>query len=639
MSQLNQPCLAGFAEPLLRIEKPSEDCFLLSSGHRLLPYSRCVGEWLEHWAEVSPEQIFLAERSLAGEVPGQAPAGTKPWRKVSYSQARDQIYRFGEGLLAHGLNQQRPLAILSDNSVDHALLSLAAMHVGVPVAPVSAAYSLLSSDFAKLIHILKLIKPGLIYVSDGALYAKALAAALAALGDLKPGVLVSRQPSDGLRGIDGSDIAVELLDDWTLIEPSSRVADAFQSLSGDSLAKILFTSGSTGMPKGVINTQRMLCSNQQAISQLWPFLAKKPPVIVDWLPWSHTFGGNHNVNLILRHGGSLYIDNGKPAPGLIERSIENLKEIAPTLYFNVPRGFDLLLPFLEQDNHLRAHFFSELELVFYAAAALPQPLWDRFKKCTQLVAGKPPAMVSAWGSTETAPLATSVHYAIDQPGIIGLPAPGVRIKMKANAGKWELLVKGPNVTPGYFDAPELSARAFDEEGFYRIGDAGRFFDVEHPEKGLVFDGRIAEDFKLSSGTWVHVGALRVRVIAQCSPLIQDCVITGHDRDEIGLLMFPNWAACRSLCGESNELLSNEALVQHPTVKQAIRHALRDLVHAGTGSSTMPARAMLMLEPASIDANEMTDKGYINQRAVLDHRHSLVSRLYAAEGDSAVILLR
>jgi len=623
----------GFAPPLLRMERPSADCVLLSSGHRLLPYSRCVGEWLEHWACLSPDQIFLAE-PLAR--PGDGNSNLKPraWRSITYRGALDWVYRLGEALLQRGLNAQKPIAILSENSIDHALLCLAAMHVGVPVAPVSAAYSLMSNDYAKLIYILKLIKPGLIYVSDGAVYEKALNAALTELAELNPAVLVSRHPKIASGAHD-----VELFEDWAKIEPGERVRQSFMSISADTVAKILFTSGSTGLPKGVINTQRMLCSNQQAISQLWPFLTTRPPVIVDWLPWSHTFGGNHNMHLILRHGGTLYIDQGKPAPGLIEQTVENLKELAPTLYFNVPRGFDLLLPYLEQDADFRAHFFSELDLIFYAAAALPQPLWDRLRSCAKSVHGPPPAMVSAWGSTETAPLATSVHYPIDQPGIIGLPAPGVTVKMQATAGKWELLVKGPNVTPGYFDAPDLTSRAFDDQGFYRIGDAGRFFDAERPEKGLVFDGRIAEDFKLSSGTWVHVGALRVRVIAEASPLIQDCVITGHDRHEIGLLIFPNWAACRSLCPDFSETVANQTVVGDARVREALRSRLVKLASAGTGSSTYPTRALLLLEPASIDANEMTDKGYINQRAVLDHRRAIVERLYAVESDPDVILLR
>jgi feruloyl-CoA synthase len=388
----------------------------------------------------------------------------------------------------------------------------------------------------------------------------------------------------------------------------------------DTTAKILFTSGSTGLPKGVINTQRMLVSNQQMLAQVWPFLEDRVQTIVDWLPWNHTFGGNFCFNMMLRNGGTLTIDGGKPAPGLIETTARNLKEVSPTLYFNVPRGFDLLLPFLEQDAELRRSFFRHLDMLFYAAAALPQNLWERLEAMAVAEKDGELAMVSSWGSTETAPSAAAVHYAIERAGVIGLPNPGCELKLVPAAGKLEVRVRGPNVTPGYFRRDDLTRAAFDEEGFYRIGDAMKFADPARPEKGLVFDGRVAEDFKLTSGTWVHVGAVRVKLIAAGNPLIQDAVITGHDRDEVGALVFPSPAA---------KDLAPEAL------RAKIAAALGSLAAEG-GSSMHPVRALITADPPSIDANEITDKGYINQRAVLERRAVLVQRLHAKQPGADVI---
>jgi feruloyl-CoA synthase len=348
------------------------------------------------------------------------------------------------------------------------------------------------------------------------------------------------------------------------------------------------------------------------LAQAWPFVEDRPPVIVDWLPWNHTFGGNHNFNLVLRNGGTLYVDGGKPVPGLVETSVANLREIAPTMYFNVPRGFDLLLPFLEKDEALRRNFFSQLDVVFYAAAALPQNLWDRLKKISR-EEKKNPAMLSAWGSTETSPLATSVHFPIERPGVIGLPVAGCELKLAPNAGKLEVRVRGPNVMPGYFKRPDLTEAAFDAERFYRIGDAVKLADPADAAKGIVFDGRVAEDFKLSTGTWVHVGAMRVKLIAAGDPLIQDAVITGHDRAEVGALVF--------LAPSSKDLSSD-------FIRARLAATLKRLAEE-PGSSTRIVRLLVLAEPPSIDANEITDKGYLNQRAVLERRKALLEQLYAS----------
>ena len=564
-----------FAPAETRVERRADGSILLRSPQQLRGYARAIGEWLVHWAERTPENTFLAERS------GDA------WRRVTYAEAFDAVRRIGQALLDRGLGIERPVAILSDNSVDHALLALGAMHVGVPVTPVSPAYSLMSKDFAKLRYIFELVKPGLVWTPDSAKFAAALAAV----------------------GASSTPIA-ELLQ----ANPSPRVDQAFAAIGPDTIAKILFTSGSTGTPKGVINTHRMLCANQQMLAQAWPFLEDKKPVLVDWLPWNHTFGGNFCFNLVLRNGGTLHVDGGKPMPGLIETTARNLREVSPTLYFNVPRGFDLLMPQLESDEALRKHFFRALEMVFYAAAALPQNLWERLERLAQQERGGELAMLSAWGSTETAPCATAVHFHIERAGVIGAPIPGCELKLVPAAGKLEARLKGPNVTPGYYKRPELTKEAFDEEGYYRIGDALGFANADDPAQGLVFDGRVAEDFKLTTGTWVHTGAVRVRLIAAGNPIIQDAVITGHDRDEVGALVFLNPTAAQGLAPDA--------------IRAKIAQALAALAAQG-GSSTRPTRALVATEPPSIDANEITDKGYINQRAVLLRRAELVNQLYAS----------
>ena len=560
-----------FAPPAVQVESRGGILYL-RSPQTLGPYARCVTEWLVLWSDQAPERTFLAEKSGSS------------WKRLSYREAYGAVRRIGQALLERGLGPQRPVAILSDNSVDHALLSLGALHVGVPVASISPAYSLMSKDFGKLRHIFDLVQPGLVWTADPEKFKPALEAVGAQATPLAP-----------------------LLE----TNPGSLLERKFSKITSGTTAKILFTSGSTGMPKGVINTHGMLCANQQMLAQAWPFVRDRPPVVVDWLPWNHTFGGNHNFNLVLRNGGTLYVDGGKPAPGLIETTARNLAEIAPTMYFNVPRGYDLLLPFLERNTALRENFFRNLDVLFYAAAALPQNLWERLIELSRKE-GRTPSMLSAWGSTETSPLATSVHFQIERAGVVGLPVPGCELKLAPNAGKLEVRVRGPNVMPGYYKRPDLTRAAFDEEGFYRIGDAMKFADPANPAKGIVFDGRVAEDFKLSTGTWVNAGAVRVKLIAAGDPLIQDAVIAGHDRNEIGALVFLS-VASKSLPEEK--------------IRQHLQQALRSLAKEG-GSSTHPVRLLVMTEPPSIDANEITDKGYLNQRAVLERRADQVLKLYS-----------
>jgi feruloyl-CoA synthase len=563
-----------FAPAKAELEKRADGSMLLRSPQKLGPYARCVTEWLVQWSDRAPERVFLAERGK-----------NDAWRKLTYRETYGAVRRIAQALLDRGLGPERPVAILSDNSIDHALLSLGAMHVGVPVAPISPAYSLMSKDFGKLKYIFELVQPGLVFTADPQKFAPALAA-------------VGAKPVS----------VAEMLE----TNPGSTQEREFARVKPETVAKILFTSGSTGIPKGVVNTHRMLCANQQMLAQAWPLVEERAPVVVDWLPWNHTFGGNHNFNLVLRNGGTMYVDGGKPVPGLAEMTAKNLKEIAPTMYFNVPRGYDLLLPFLEKDAELRRNFFRDLDVLFYAAAALPQNLWDRLLRLATAEKNTKLAMLSAWGSTETAPLATSVHFPIGRAGVIGLPVAGCELKLVPAGGKLEVRVRGPNVTPGYHKRPELTKAAFDEEGFYRIGDAVRLADAADPAKGIVFDGRVAEDFKLSTGTWVNVGAVRMKLIAAADPLIQDAVITGHDRDEVGALVF---------LSPGTKDMSLAALGAR------LSDVLRQLAEHG-GSSLRPTRLMVMAEPPSIDANEITDKGYLNQRAVLERRAALVERLYA-----------
>ncbi len=604
-----------FAKPVVNVDMRADGARILRSGIPLpQTYARCVGEWLEQWAAATPDTLFLAERNAAGE-----------WDKITWGETRRRVIRIATWLLRQNLSAERPVVILSDNSIEHALLMLAAMHIGVPSCSISPGNSLMSKDHAKLKGNIELLKPGVIYADP----VERFGPALAAIRDLHDGVVLAGGRSQATEGsVPFKEIEVA--------PDEAAVMAAFAGITPDTIAKFLFTSGSVGVPKAVINTHRMLCSNQLAKELVWPFLAENRPVLVEWLPWSHTFGSNHNLNMVLRWGGTIWIDDGKPTPQGLAQTVRNLKEIAPTVYFNVPRAYDMLVPLLREDAQLRETFFSRLNLIFYAGAALPHHLWEALEDLAEQTTGHKVVMTSSWGSTETAPMCTDCHFEAERPGVIGVPVPGTTLKLVPSGDKLEVRVKGPNVFPGYWKQPDITAKSFDEEGFYLIGDAVEFVDPAHPEKGLVFDGRVGEDFKLLTGTWVHVGSLRVAGIDSMRPVAQDIVVTGHDRDEIGFLIFPNIPECRRLCPGLPPDAPLDQVLGNPAVVQQVRRGMALLKQQGGGSSTYPSRALLMAEPPSVEAGEITDKGYINQRAVLTRRADLVQFLYADVLDKTVI---
>lgn len=612
ITELSRPM---FTEPLVLIEARADGTRILRSGIPLPDsYARCVGEWLEHWARVTPERMFLAQRGADGA-----------WLEVSYGEARQRVVRIASWLLGQNLSPERPVVMLSDNAIEHALLMLAAMHIGVPSCAISSGNSLLSKDHAKLKGNIELLRPGVIYADP----VERFLPAIEAIRHLHNGVVVA---GGGSARVEGTIPFAELEGEAN----EAAVMSAFARITPDTIGKFLFTSGSVGTPKAVINTQRMMCSNQKAKELMWPVLAEEPPVLMEWLPWSHTFGSNHNFNMVLRWGGSLYIDEGKPTPAQIATTVANLKEVSPTVYFNVPRAYDMLVPLLREDKALRDNFFRRLKFIFYAGAALPNHLWSALEDLSEESTGRRILMVSSWGATETGPMATDCHFRAVRSGVIGVPVPGTALKLVPAADKMEVRVKGPNVFPGYWRQPDVTAKAFDDEGYYMIGDAVEFVDVVRPALGLVFDGRVGEDFKLLTGTWVHVGSLRVAGIDALKPVAQDIVVTGHDRDEIGFLVFPNIPECRTLCPTLPLDAPVEQVLTNPAVLSRIRQGMAMMKNLGGGTSTYPARALLVAEPPSVEAGEITDKGYINQRAVLNRRADLVAYLYADVPDKTVI---
>jgi feruloyl-CoA synthase len=594
------------------VDRKPDGTLYLRSPHPLAAYPEKLTLRLEHWAKAAPDRVFLAQRAADGA-----------WRKLTYAEALSQVRSIAQALLERNLSQDKPVVILSGNDIEHAMLALAAMMIGVPYAPISVPYSLMSSDFGKLKSIIENLTPGLVYATDGKPFARAIDATV----PIGIEIVTALNPLGSRPTTSFADL---------LMTESTPAVDAAHAKVGpDTIAKFLFTSGSTGYPKGVINTQRMLCSNQAMASAGLRFVRDEPPVIVDWLPWNHTFGSNHNFNLVLDNGGSLYIDEGKPLPGAIAATVRNLKEIAPTIYFNVPKGFEALLPYLRADAELRNSFFSRLKVLFYAGASLQQYAWDELQEMSVATCGERVIFLSSTGSTETSPLAVACNRDFPRPGNIGVPPPGLELKLIPNEGKLECRLRGPNITPGYWRRPDLTKDAFDEEGFYKIGDALKFVDPNEPSLGLLFDGRLAEDFKLASGTWVSAGALRAQFVDHCAPLVRDAVIAGADRDDLTVLVFPDIEACRRHTGLAADAPA-AAILADPKLRDEFRRRLNALAKQSPGSSTRLCRMILMAEPPSLDAGEATDKGSINQRAVLTRRQALVEELYAPQKSANVI---
>jgi feruloyl-CoA synthase len=571
MSARVRPVRLGRAD--VQVRKGAGGVLYLRSPHELGPYPAKLTERLDHWAAHTPDAVFLAQRD------GGA------WQKLTFAEVREGARRVGQALLDRNLSVERPVAVLSGNDLEHALIELGCLYAGIPYAPVSPAYSLLSGDFAKLKSVMQLLTPGLVYASMEGAFGRAIEAAV---------------PS-------GTEVLFK--EDFFLLEKSSpgKILDeAYSRVGPDTIAKFLFTSGSTGSPKAVINTQRMWCANQVMARAELAFLQDEPPVMVEWAPWHHTAGGNKDFGVTLFNGGALYIDEGKPMPGAIEATVRNLREVAPTFYFNVPKGYEALLPYLRKDPVLRATFFSRVKVLWFAGAGVSQAVFDEYKQLSVEACGEEVPFLTGYGATETGPFTLGRTWVTDDASNLGLPPPGADLKLVPipGQGKYEARVKGPHITPGYWRQPELTKAAFDEEGYYRLGDAFVLADENDAAKGLLFRGRTSEDFKLSSGTWVHVGALRARLIDHFNPLVRDVVITGEGRSELGALVFPAAGFSRDLFVERLGTLE------------------------GTGSSNRIARAILLEDPPSLDAGEMTDKGTINQKAVLKNRAAIVEELYA-----------
>src|SRR3954453_23546965 len=604
----------SFGTPAVDVERRADGTIYLRPKQPLGDYPVRITDRLHHWASTEPSRVFMAERNAAGG-----------WRQISYAELLTASRHIASALLARGLSAERPIVILSGNSIDHALMAFGALYAGIPFCPVSPAYSLISKDFGKLGFVMKLLTPGLVFADDAEKFTDAL------IANVPEGTEIAAS-FGGVRGR-----KVTLLAELMATPIDAGLDATHRAIGPDTIAKFLLTSGSTGNPKAVINTQRMICANQVMLRETLAFLKDEPPVIVDWLPWNHTFGGNHNIGLTLFNGGSMFLDEGKPMPGGIEETVRNLREISPTVYFNVPKGYESLLPYLRDDAQLRKKFFARLHAMFFSGAALSPYVWNSLDQLAVQETGVRVPMLTGLGATETSPFFMSVTPLTSRSGHVGLPVCGNDAKLIPNNGKLEVRAKGPNVTPGYWRQPELTAAAFDEEGFYKFGDALKPVDPDNFDAGFDFDGRTGEDFKLASGTWVSVGPLRARFVGACAPLVRDVVIAGINRDEISALVVLDLDGCR-LINPTLPLDDLAAAASDPLIVAAFRERFQALVAGATGSSTRITRAVLLDAPLSIDRGEVTDKGSINQRAVLENRSALIEEIYSPAPPAQVITL-
>ncbi|WP_417418895.1 feruloyl-CoA synthase [Hoeflea sp.] len=564
-----------------------------------------TGVWLDKWADETPSSIFLAERSGEG------------WREMGYAEVRDAVRAIASCLAGRGMDASTPIVIMSGNSLDHALLSLGAQYAGIPTVPLAEQYSLITEAHDRLVYVLNRIRPSMAFVDDASRY----------------GAAISRPELEGVEIVasrtENSPVKVTPFAELLRGDSGVDLASVHAKVGPETLAKILFTSGSSSDPKGVLTTQHMMCANQAQMSSVLPFLKERPPRIMDWLPWNHVFGGSHNTLMMLAHGGSLYIDNGKPTSSGFQQTVRNVIDKPGTLSFNVPVGFSMLVNEMETNMALRKAYFGDLDMLFYAGASLPQDVWTRLEEMAIEIRGRLPLMISSWGMTETAPATLMVHEPIGRSGVIGVPLPATEIKLIPDEEmRCELRVKGPNVMSGYWGDAEKSAAAFDEEGFLITGDAVRFVNPDDPERGLIFDGRVSEDFKLLTGTWVQAGRLRLDALEHLRGLVQDVVVCGHDRGEIGLFIFPK---PDQVHGDN----TSEGAVIDPELQAAIETRLRDLAKASTGSARRISRAIILAEPPSLKDSEMTDKGSLNVRKIITRRAELLERLYDNE-DPALI---
>ncbi|GLU43952.1 feruloyl-CoA synthase [Allomuricauda sp. NBRC 101325] len=562
-----------------------------------------ITDHLKYWVEKIPNKVFLAQRDENGQ-----------WEKVTYGEAWKKMLGIAAYLLQTPVSVEKPIAILSGNSVEHGLIALAAMHIGIPYSPISPAYSLRSTDYVKLKHCMELLTPGLIFVQNGKQFSKAIHAVASHLPVIAVNDVLEGQTS---------------FDEVCKTEASEEVGNTHGTIQSDTIAKILFTSGSTGWPKGVINTHGNITTNWRQITQTFPFMKNGGLELIDWLPWNHTFGGNHNFGLTLYNGGTLYIDEGNPTPKGIKTTIQNLREVAPTVYFNVPKGFEELIPILRADDTLRNHFFSQLKMFFYAGASMPQHVWDGLEQLAYDTIGKRLLISTGLGMTEASPSALFNTEFGSQSGMLGVPVPGLRMKLVRDGDKLEARFKGGNLTPGYWRNPEATQKVFDEDGYYKTGDALKMVDENEPNKGMLFDGRISEDFKLDTGTWVRVGVMRSRLIKAGNGIIRDAVIAGHDESYISAIIILDQHLCEKRIGDSTKT-NIKSLAKHPLVIEEVQQALNQLGFESTGSSTCIVKAIIADFELDMDKGEVTDKGSINQRAVLTHRRELVEHLYAPQ---------